>query len=407
MSIIKNQKVKNAIMIGTLCSSSYLAVYFARNILSTVTPQMIETDGFTTEYIGSVSSLYFIMYALGQLINGMIGDKVKARYMISFGLILAGVCNILFPCMINSPSNAKIIYGMTGFFLSMIYAPITKVVSENTEPIYATRCSLGYTFASFFGSPLAGVGAAFLTWRSVFSVSSYILFIMGAICFIIFLILEKKGIVKYNQYKVQKSEKGGRIGILIKHGIIKFTLISIITGVVRTTVVFWLPTYISQHLGFSSDISAMIFTVATFIISMNAFIAIFVYERLNRNMDLTILLAFSSASISFILVYFMKQPVLNIIFMIIAIMSSNCAASMLWSRYCPSLRDTGMVSSATGFLDFVSYMAAAASSTLFANAVSQIGWGNLILIWFGLMVAGVLVSLPKKAKKCTPSKQSA
>ena len=103
----------------------------------------------------------------------------------------------------------------------------------------------------------------------------------------------------------------------------------------------------------------------------------------------------------------MKQPVLNIIFMIIAIMSSNCAASMLWSRYCPSLRDTGMVSSATGFLDFVSYMAAATSSTLFANAVSQIGWGNLILIWFGLMVAGVLVSLPKKAKKCTPSKRSA
>ena len=43
---------------------------------------------------------------------------------------------------------------------------------------------------------------------------------------------------------------------------------------------------------------------------------------------------------------------LDIAFLILAIMASNCAASMLWSRYCPSLRDTGMVSSATGFLDF-------------------------------------------------------
>jgi len=84
--------------------------------------------------------------------------------------------------------------------------------------------------------------------------------------------------------------------------------------------------------------------------------------------------------------------------MILAIMSSNCAATMLWSRYCPSLRDTGMVSGATGFLDFASYMAAAASSTIFANAVSRIGWGNLILIWAVLMVAGVMTALPLKRK---------
>lgn len=399
MTTTKNEKLKNAIMIGTLCSVSYLAVYFARNILSTVTPQMIETDGFTTEYIGSVSSLYFIMYAIGQLINGIIGDKVKARYMISFGLILAGITNILFPYIISSQMSAKIIYGMTGFFLSMIYAPMTKVVSENTEPKYATRCSLGYTFASFLGSPLAGVAAAFMAWKNVFNLSSFTLFLMGGICFTMFLALEKKGIVKYNQYKIPKRETNdNKIKILINHGIVKFTLISIITGIVRTTVVFWLPTYISQYLVFSAEKSAMIFTIATFIISMSAFIAVFVYERLGNNMDLTILLSFISATVSFALVYFLKQPTLNIAFMILGILSSNCAASMLWSRYCPSLRDTGMVSSATGFLDFASYVAAATSSTIFANAVTSIGWKNLILIWFGLMVAGIVVALSKTKK---------
>ena len=37
-------------------------------------------NGYTEEYIGKASSLYFIAYAIGQLINGAIGDKVKAKY---------------------------------------------------------------------------------------------------------------------------------------------------------------------------------------------------------------------------------------------------------------------------------------------------------------------------------------
>ena len=40
MKLSKN--AKNAVYIGTLCSISYLAVYIARNILSAVTPQMVE-----------------------------------------------------------------------------------------------------------------------------------------------------------------------------------------------------------------------------------------------------------------------------------------------------------------------------------------------------------------------------
>ena len=59
-----------------------------------------------------------------------------------------------------------------------------------------------------------------------------------------------------------------------------------------------------------------------------------------------------------------------------------------------------MVSGATGFLDFVSYMSAALATTLFANAVDSIGWGNLILVWLALVGCGIVVALPyKKSKK--------
>ena len=388
-----NKSAMNAIYIGTLCSVAYLAVYFARSMLSAIAPQMIEY-GYSEEYIGRMSSVYFMFYAVGQLINGSIGDKVKVRYMMSVGLLMAAITNGLFCSLSENYAEVAIyVYGSSGFFLSMIFGPMTKVVAENTEPIYATRCSIGYSFAALFGSPVAGVAAALLVWQSAIYAGSFTLILMSIICFVVFLVLEKKGIVRYNQYKREKS-KGGSIKVLIKRGIIKFTVISILTGIIRTTVVFWLPTYITQYLQFSPETSAILYTVATLIISLTTFIAVFIFEKLKRNMDLTILLLFISAAVFFMLLYLVMQPALNIIFIVIAIMSSNGVATMLWSKYCPSLRDTGMVSGATGFLDFVSYMAAAASSTIFANAVSDIGWDNLILVWFGLMAIGVLVSLP-------------
>lgn len=396
-SFFQNKKAWHAVLIGFLCSLSYLAVYFARNILSTSSPQMI-AGGYTEAYIGQVSSVYFVCYAFGQLINGAIGDRIKARYMISFGLLFAGISNFIFSRMAGShPQIAQYVYGMTGFFLAMIYAPMMKVVAENTEPVYATRCSLGFTFASFFGSPLAGVIASVCVWQSVFGISSIALGVMAVFVFVFFLLFEKMGIVRYNQFE-SKEKSGLNIKELIQRRIIRFTLISIITGIVRTSVVFWMPTYISQHLGFSAEHSAMIFTVSTFIMSMMAFISVAVYEMLHRNMDRTILVMFSSAAIFFALVYFIPHPVGNLVCFVLAIMSSNGAASMLWSRYCPSLRDTGRVSTVTGFLDFVSYIAAAVSSTVFANAVSVIGWGNLILVWFFLMVAGVVTILPISGK---------
>jgi len=391
-----SNNAKKAIFIGSLCSVSYLAVYIARNILGAVTPEMIE-GGYSESFIGTVSSIYFVCYAVGQLINGVIGDKIHAKWMIFMGLLGAGVANLVFSLVVATPVFAIAAYGAAGFFLSMIYGPMTKVVSENTEPLYATRCSLGYTFASFFGSPSAGILATFLAWQSVFAVGSGLLLVMAVVSFVFFMAFERRGIVKYGQYK--PLEKGtGNIKVLLDRQIVRFTLISILTGVVRTSVVFWLPTYINQYLGFSTEVSSTLFTVATFIISFTSFIAVFTYERLGHNMNKTVLIMFISAALFFTLTYFVKSTVFNMIFIVLAIMSSNGAASMLWSRYCPSLRDTGMVSTATGFLDFVSYMAAATANLIFANAVSMIGWENLILVWLALMIIGVVVALPYKKR---------
>lgn len=385
-------------MLGGMCSLSYLAVYLARNILGAVTPKMIEGGNFTAEFIGGLSSLYFITYAVGQLINGIIGDKIKAKYMISLGLILAGFCNFILPLAKGNLIISYITYGLTGFFLSMIYGPMTKLVAENTEPVYATRCSIGYTFASFVGTPMAGILAMFLAWQGVFNASSAALIAMGMICFIAFTAMEKKGILQYGKFDRPKEERKGGIKLLIRHRIIRFTLVSAITGVIRTTVVFWLPTYFSQRLGYSTEKAAFLFTIASLLLSCCIFAAIFLYERLRYNMDLAMLLFFILSAASFLGAWCIEAKLINAALITIAIFAADSAASLLWCRYCPSLRDTGMVSSATGFLDFISYIAAAVSSTLFANAATTIGWDALVLVWMGLSAIGIFCTIQFKKK---------
>ena len=385
---------KKAFLIGGLCSVSYLAVYVAKGALSAATPQITAAGAFSTEQVGTLASVYYIVYAFGQLINGTIGDKIKAKYMISFGLILSSIGFLLLPLFAGLPYYAYIAYGASGFFMAMIYGPMTKVVAENTEPIYATRCSIGYTLASFLGSPASGVLASFMIWPWVFRTTGGLLMLMGCVAFLAFGLMERKGVVHYGRYARKKGEKGA-VKVLLKRQIVKFTFVAILTGVVRTSVVFWMPQYITQHLHFPAEKATLIFSVASFCFAFSAIIAIFIYERLKRNLDLTVFLGFCCSALFFVLVFFLTDPMVNVICMSLAILSNNLASCMLWSRYCPSLYDTGMVSTATGFLDACSYMAASISSKLFANAAGTLGWGPLILVWCGLMCVGIVVAFPR------------
>ena len=384
------------LLIAFLCVVSYGTVYVARNLLGTVTPALLNL-GYTEEYIGQISSLFFVFYAGGQLVNGFIGDRIKAKYMITVGLILAGICNIVFPFVIDSLFSAIAIYGITGYFLSMIYGPMTKLVAENMDATSKVRVSVAYGFSSYVGSPIAGLLATFLIWNDAFSVGGAALIVMGVTMIALLARIEKKEGVTYKIGKKESGQNRG-VGILIKRDIIRFSLVAILTGIVRTSVLFWLPTYINQHLSFTPEESALAFTVVTAVIAPTALLTAILFEKIGRNMYKTMLIGFVISALFFVGAYFFTSPIVNLVCIVLAIMGNNGSATILWSMYCPSLSDTGMVSTATGFLDCLSYMAAALANVVFATASITIGWANLVLVWCTIMIIGAFVSIKRKKK---------
>ena len=116
--------------------------------------------------------------------------------------------------------------------------------------------------------------------------------------------LEKKRVVQYRKQKEDRKKFGG-IKALIEHEIIKYSLVSVLTGIVRTSVLFWVPTYLSQYLGFSPSHSATIFTVITGALSVFPYInSLLLYERVfKRNRNKSLVFAFSTSMLSFFMMF--------------------------------------------------------------------------------------------------------
>ena len=246
MKWLKNKDVKNAISIGIISSFAYFVCYIARNVLSVVAPQLVSSSSIDEVFIGTLSTVNMWTYAGGQLINGIIGDKIKAKYLVSLGLVLSGIANA---CMglFDSKIVMLIAYGFVGFFLSMIYAPLTKLIAENVRPSYAVNCCLGLTFASLAGVPVAGIVASFFERDMAFVVCGILLMLSGAVFYIGVASLERRGVVSYKERNA-KTQKGGSIKVLLENEIVRFSLVAIVDGIVRTSVLFWVPTYLSQYL---------------------------------------------------------------------------------------------------------------------------------------------------------------
>ena len=111
-------------------------------------------------------------------------------------------------------------------------------------------------------------------------------------------------------------------------------------------------------------------------------------------MNLSLILWFLLAALGFGSLIFIHDRIANIVVLVISVLASNAAATVLWSIYCPSLYKTGMVSTITGFLDFLSYMAAAAASVAFPLLVVGDDWTYVLIACFALMVVGLIISLP-------------
>lgn len=389
--------VKTALQIGGISITTYLVSYLLRNILSLLTPQMLETASYTKKTIALMSSVYFIVYASGQLVNGIIGDIVKPRIMVFTGLIISGLPLLVFP-LFNLYSFQVLCFAFMGFGLSMLRGPLVKVISENTEEKYARICCVMLSFAGFTGPLFAGLLAMLLPWRAVFAASGIISCAMAVISYAVLYALEKKNIIVPHKSSGEKKGIKDITAIFRLDKFITYMFIGMIIEISSSSISFWIPTYISEPLGFPSNISGVLYSVISFVRAFAPFLAIFLFPLFNNKAMRMMRVMFLLAAASYSVMLFAGNRWLQMALIILALTAASCAGSVMWSIYIPSLGKSGKVSGANGILDCAGYVAASATNAVFAGIMSSFGWNGIIITWGIVMLAGALITMSEKCK---------
>lgn len=388
----KKETFVKFVSLAVLCFLVYLACYATKSLLSVNTPLMTE-DGYSEVAIGTMSSVYFLFYGIGQLFTGFIGDKVRLRYMLLFGLLAAALSCFLF-AYIDSVTLKTIVWGVCGFALSFLYAPLVKSVSDHLEGREAEICMTLLNFASIIGSTVAGVFGAFGDWKTATYIFAGLLLFLGVASLLFNIIFDRRFPVLKSENEAKKESMPLRefLKYWLKTGGVVFILISAIQGVAKNSITFWIPTYISQYLGFVPETAAIIFSAITLIAAVNQVIAIWLYHVMKKRAMRVVRFSFLVSAVCFLLLIPVKNVWVNLVLLLVAQSGFSWAGTMIWTYYCRKYADVGRVAFVVGFLDFVSYLFSAISSVLFSDAIGSIGWTWLIVIWSALMACGVLSS---------------
>ena len=390
-----NSALKNAIGLGFISIFSYLASYYIRQLLAVATPEMLETGEYTETFLGLLASVYFWVYAMGQFVNGQIGDKINPKYMVSIGLTVTATAITLFP-LVPFRWMQVACFVLMGIGLSMLRGPIMKMVSENIQKGYARIICAILSAVSFVGPIVASALAIFFNWSMMFIVAGLSTYAIAAIAFISLSIFERKKMFVF--HRNQKAGFGGYLQLFKLEHFFFFMLVGGIVEISASAISFWIPTYLSDALHFDSVTRNVLFSAMTTVVCLAPFFSLFAFKLLGGRDILQIRLAFLLATLSFVGMLLIPNSYAKIVCLAASRFFTACASTVLWSIYIPGMGKTGRVSSINGVINCTGYLSAAIANMVFSMLVG-LSWTTIILIWCGIAGFGLLASLIVKQKK--------
>lgn len=162
---------------------TYGTFYLCRANISFALPGLAAEFGYSKTLLGLLGSALFIMYSLGQFVNGQLGDKFGARKLVFTGMIVSALLNIVFSFS-AAFAFMLIVWGLNGYFQSMGWSPQVKTMA-NWFTVKQRGKWMGlmgscYQIGNAYSWLLASYVAANYGWRAIFWVPSIIFLISSA-----------------------------------------------------------------------------------------------------------------------------------------------------------------------------------------------------------------------------------
>ena len=229
-----------------LCFFAYASAYTGRLNLSAALPGLRGGIAMSDTQAGLFQTVFALVYAAGQIVNGSLVDKINVRRSIAVGLIVSAACNVLFG-LTASFLVMLILWGLNGAAQSMLWTPIVKLVADRFSGHARDRASFVLSITVIFGHFIAwaisGTLASVLSWQYSFLIPA---FIMASAGVFVFAALRREPVSNADTEALPSPSAPMPLGKLIGHtGLAALLLCCVCNGFVRDGVVTWAPTVLS------------------------------------------------------------------------------------------------------------------------------------------------------------------
>jgi MFS transporter, OPA family, sugar phosphate sensor protein UhpC len=167
--------------------SAYASYYLCRVNFAVAQPAILKDfPSWTNAQIGSIPSTYAAAYAVGQIVNGTLGQIYGTRRLMTIALLGASVTNLLF-AFSSSFEVMRLLWAANGWFQSAGWSLMVHTLSNwNTSArrgILIGRLSTCYQFGNVLSWLLAGFLCDAVGWRAAFLVPSLVLLPVAVVFF--------------------------------------------------------------------------------------------------------------------------------------------------------------------------------------------------------------------------------
>lgn len=402
-----SQKVKPRVRaIAWLLSLAYFASYVMRINLSVVIVEVYTSLDKTKEDVAIVLTALTIAYGLGQILCGVLGDKLKPRLILTIGFGMAISCNIAI-FFTKSIVLMAIIWGINGLGHAMFWPPIVKLMAQNLTDAEYSYTSVRVTWGSSIATILLYLTCPFLLFIMSWRVIMLLCAALGTVIMVLWLLLYPKLFDTSNStiddIKAPKQE-GVKPPKYVFLPLALIMIAIVMQGALRDGVTAWMPAYLVEEFSIPSKWSILI-TVVLAIFSMISFTVFdYINRRFFKNEVLSGGVIFGIATLSAVLLYITNLfgiAVPSILFMSILVACMHGTNLMLIAIAPKRFKRSGKVSTYSGIMNACTYVGAALSTYGFAKIAESFGWNITIIIWIGVALIGAIlcfVAYPKWKK---------
>lgn len=394
------KSVKKSKLIVAAMWVLYCASYFIRTCYAATIAPLAEEGIYSKGEIGLIGTAFFICYGVGQLISGLIGDKINPFFMVMFGSVLGAVCCFLIPAA-GSLGVLIGVWAANGLFQSMLWSPILRVFSETIDESLSKKAILNIALSLPVGTVLAYLMSSmiikYLNWKYVFIFGGSVVVI--AVLFAGFAIFcSEKDIEKVPVIQKQNAEarnnvnKKGLAAVAVSSGLLFIMIPSFLHGMMRDGITNWVPAMISEVYGVSTSFSVFVTIALPIFNAFGAYLVTPLYKKLGENEMKTAGVTGFAALVPLLIMPFMnKLPVYVIIVLLAVTTSVMYALNYLIISLVPvRFSKFGFTSGISGILNSGAHIGCALSSYGFGAISEKAGWSAVIIVW---IVSSVLITV--------------